>query len=574
MKTAVRLLVLAGSVWPALAAAVACVAVTVGANIGLMFSAAYLISAAALQPPLAALSPAIVGVRFFTLVRATARYLERYAAHDAVLRLLSHLRGWFYNALEPLAPARVEQLGGAELLERAVGHIETLQHFFLRMVVPPTAAAVVLAGGVFLLAWYGPGLGWPLAVAFLGIGVVLPSAFHRLGRGLGLAVLDNRGRLGALMADSVHGLRELAAFGQTGRQLKRAADVDGALTRAQGRSAAWSAAADATGSFFAAMTAAAVLVMAIPLVSSGRLDGVYLAGLALAAQAACEAVLPLAGAGRHWEEGVTAARRLFIVGDAIPGVVEPQEPAAPPATFDLEVSDLSFRYHPESPAALTGISFTLPAGKRLAVVGPSGAGKSTLAALLLRFRDYQSGSIRLGGIELKDYRAGTVREIISLIPQNPHIFNATVGDNIRLASPRADEAAVAEAAAGAALQTLAGGLAAWAGEEGAALSGGERQRVAIARVLLANPAILIMDEPAANLDAVTEQEVMAAIRQAMGGRSVLLITHRLTGLEEMDEILVLDGGRVVERGRYDELLAGRGLFYEMWRLQQDVFLKE
>jgi ABC-type multidrug transport system fused ATPase/permease subunit len=277
-------------------------------------------------------------------------------------------------------------------------------------------------------------------------------------------------------------------------------------------------------------------------------------------------------------DSLQAARRLFAVVDAPPAVVDPQAPEPLPPSCDLSIRSLRFSYAPGDPAALDGLDLELPAGKRVAVVGPSGAGKSTLASLLLRYWDYSEGSVELGGVDLRRLSMEEARRQFSLIPQRPYFFNETIRRNLLLARAGADESRVREAARRAQIDdfilSLPQGYETVIGERGLRLSGGERQRLAIARALLKDAPILILDEPTANLDPHTERQFLELLFALDRRRSLLLVTHRLVGLEQMDEILVLDSGQVVERGRQAELLARDGLFRRLWRLQNRLLAED
>jgi ABC-type multidrug transport system fused ATPase/permease subunit len=350
----------------------------------------------------------------------------------------------------------------------------------------------------------------------------------------------------------------------------------------------------------------AVLAAAVPLVRGGGIQGIHLAALALAALTSFEAVLPLPLAAQYLEHNLGAARRLFEVVDARPEVEDPPRPRVLPAGIHLRARDLRFSYPvasypvasysvrhspythrlPENPRtchsegeqrpknlpwALDGLSFDLPQGKRLAIVGPSGAGKSTLAHLLLRYWDYDEGQILLEGSDLRQYAQDEWRENIAFVSQDTYLFSASVGDNLRIAHPKAGQAQIESAARQAQIdefiRSLPEGYQTWIGEWGLRLSGGERQRLALARALLKGAHLLILDEPTANLDALTERGVLDSILRLMEGRTTLLITHRLVGMETMDEIIVLDRGAAVERGRHTELLETDGLYRRMWDLQ-------
>jgi ABC-type multidrug transport system fused ATPase/permease subunit len=339
---------------------------------------------------------------------------------------------------------------------------------------------------------------------------------------------------------------------------------------------------NAAGSLLASMGMFSVLALGIPLVSAGKIEGVFLPVIVLAALSSYEGVLPLPLAAQHLEKHIQAARRLFEIVDAEPEVSMPEAPAPLPEGLGVEVRNLRFRYSPSprpaptpgSPYALDGISFKLPPAHRLAIVGPSGAGKSTLINLLLRFWDFHEGEIRLGGNDLRRYDPYLVRRSMGVVSQNAFLFTATVRDNLLIAQPNASQAELIQAARAAQiddfLSSLPQGYDTWIGEGGFRLSGGQRQRLAIARALLKGAPLLILDEATANLDPITEREVLSTLYAAMEGRTVLAITHRLVGLEAMDEILVLRQGKIVERGTHAELLKLGGLYRRMWDLQNRI----
>lgn len=576
MKTFWRLLTIIAPAWPAMLGASLLAFLTVAANVGLMTTSAYLIAAAALHPPLAALSTSIVGVRFFGLSRAVFRYLERYVAHDATFRLLSRIRVWCYQALEPLVPAGISEFRGGDLFSRLVSDVESLQYFYLRVLLPPAVALLTLAAMAVFLAEFAPDFAVLLATGFACAGILLPVGLALAGRKAGRNLPEARARLAVVYADMIRGMRDLsAAPPRAAIQAGQGESANSIFLSWQESGARLAGIADAAESLFMNLALVAVVLIAVPMIQSGALDGVFLAVVALGIQSSFEAVLPLGSAYRFWEESLAAAGRLFALLDAKPRIVDEGKLAVSVDAIDLEVRNLKFRYREQKPLVLDDISFSLPAGGRLAIVGPSGAGKSTLVSLLLRFWEYEAGSVRLGGREIRDYQTESLRNIFGVVQQQDYVFNATIGDNILLARPNADSALLAgaadRAALGGLLRALPQGLGTPAGEGGCRLSGGEVRRLSIARALLKDAPILVFDEPTAGLDAVTEREIMAEIEAITPGKTTILITHRLLGLEKMDEILVMDHGRVVERGSLDDLLTRKGLFYAMWRLQQDLF---
>jgi len=551
---------------------------TVGSAIGLMATAAWIIARAALHPSIAVLNVAIVGVRFFGIARGVFRYLERVVSHQTTFRLLSRMRVWLYERIEPLAPARLSDYHSGDLLSRISADIDTLENFYVRVLAPPAVAVLVT---LMMAIFFGViDLRLALAlVAYLAVtGIGVPLLTRRLGRSAGQSLVATRGELNAALLDGVQGLADLAAYGQQTRQIERVRALSERIHREQMHMARVGGLDAALGALLTGLAVITVLALAIPLVGEGRLGGVMLAVLALATISSFEAVLALPQAFQHLESNLAAARRLFDLVDASPAVVDPPDPLPAPERCDLVVRDLRFRYAPGDPPALDGVSFTLPQGGKLAIVGASGAGKSTLVNLLMRFWDYDEGSITLGGQELRCMRQDDVRAQFAVVRQDTHLFSGTIRDNLLLARPDASEQDLIAAAQQAQLDTfirsLPQGYDTWIGEQGLALSGGERQRLAIARAVLKNAPILVLDEATANLDAVTEQAVMAAITHAMRDRTTLMITHRLVGLEAVDEILVLDAGRVVERGRHADLLAREGVYHHLWDLQRQELLED
>jgi ATP-binding cassette subfamily C protein CydC len=367
---------------------------------------------------------------------------------------------------------------------------------------------------------------------------------------------------------------DLLASGAEGRHLQRVERLSLELGDLQGRMARIGGLQGALVGLLMNLATLAVLAVAIPMVSSAGLDGVYLAMLVLIVLSSFEAVLPLPQAFQFLNSSLEAGRRLFEIVDADPAVVDPAHPADRPGEFGLRVLELHFSYAPGEPRVLGGISFDLTQGRFVAVVGPSGAGKSTLVRLLLRFWDYRDGHILLDGQELREYDQETTRSMMSVVSQHTHLFNASIRDNLLLARPGAAKPEVIRAAKQAQIHdfilSLPQGYDTWIGEQGLRLSGGQRQRLAIARAILKDAPILILDEPAANLDALTERKVSASLQVVAAGRATLLITHRLVGLEAADEILVLRAGRVAERGRHQDLMQMGGLYRRMWDLQNQV----
>jgi thiol reductant ABC exporter CydC subunit len=547
---------------------------TIGSSIGLMTLSAYLIARAALHPSIADLSLAIVGVRFFGIARGLFRYGERYLAHHLTFRLLARLRTWFYAALESLAPARLLHYRSGDLLARIVADVETLDNFYLRAIAPPAVAVLVAVLAAWLVGRFDPRLAVALLAFFLAAGAGVPLLARHLSRPVGGRMVRLRATLNATLIDGIQGLAELLAFGQAERHLDRVQALRLEMTGLQARMARIAGLHQALTSLSMNLATVTLVALAIPLVRNGHMDGVYLAVLALAVLSGFEAVLPLPAAFQYLDNSLEAARRLDEILSVGPAVTDPPPPWPTPGRCDLQVDNLCFAYEPGERPALDGVSFSLPHGGQLAIVGPSGAGKTTVANLLLRFWDCQAGQIRLGGRDLRDYSQQEVRRLIAVVAQHTHLFNATIRDNLLLARPEAAQADLVQAARQAHIHdwiaSLPEGYDTWIGEQGLRLSAGQRQRLAIARALLQDAPILILDEPTASLDALAEREVLTTLQGLMAGRTSLLITHRLLGLEAAGEILVLDAGRIVERGRHHELMQMAGLYSRMWELQNQI----
>jgi len=558
---------------------------TVGSGVALMGTSAWLLSKAALHPSIAALSVAVVGVRAFGVSRALLRYLERLVSHDVTLRLLGRLRVGVFRALVPLAPARLADHRSGDLLGRGIEDVAALEGLYVR-VLGPTLAAVAVAALVGLaLLPFGAG---PAGAAVTGLvvsGTAFPWLARRLGLDAGRRLARLRGELSARLVDGVQGLAELLAFGREADHADAAGAASAAAVEAQRRLARASALGGALAGLGADVAAVAVLALAMPAVRAGAFDGVQLAVVTLVTLAAFEAVaaLPTAwqGAGAVGE----SARRLFELVDQPPAVPEPavswSGAAAPPRV--LEVRNLRFAYPGSPRLALDGVSLHLEPGRRVAVVGASGSGKSTLVHLLLRFWDAPAGSFLLDGSDARSWPSDRVRAALAFAAQRVHLFTGTLRENLALAAPRAGDpeilAVLAAVRLGELVTRLPAGLDTWIGEQGHRLSGGEGQRLALARALLRDAPFLLLDEPTAHLDALTEREVMGEIVRAGDGRATLLVTHRLVSLEAFDEVLVLDRGRVAERGQAAGLAGAGGLFarllaHQRATLEDDAFASE
>ncbi|MFI6583253.1 thiol reductant ABC exporter subunit CydD [Embleya sp. NPDC050493] len=560
-----RLLALARPLRARLALAVLCGALALGSSVGLMATSAWLISRASEHPPVLTLMVAVTGVRAFGVSRAVFRYAERLIGHDAAFRILARLRVRVYERLERLAPAGLPAFRRGDLLSRLVADVDAVQDFFLRALLPACVAAVVGAGAVLTVALVLPEAGAVLLLGLLAAGVLVPWLAGRVARRAERRVAAVRGELAGAVVDLLRGTPELIAAGRALARLAEVAEVDARLRATEAGQARGAGVGAGLAALVSGATVWASALVGVAAVHADRLSGVLLALVVLTPLAAFEATVVLPAAGRHLESSRRAAARVFEVIDAPEPVHEPAAPRAlPAAPRPLLVRDLHARWTPDGPPALAGVDLELTPGKRLAVVGASGSGKTTLAHVLLRFLDPAAGAVTLAGVPITDLAGDDVRRVIGLCAQDAHVFDSSLRENLRLARPGCDEDAMRAALARARLldwvDTLPQGLDTMVGEHGARLSGGQRQRLALARALLADFEILLLDEPAEHLDLPTADALTADLLDATRGRTTLLVTHRLTGLHAVDEIVVLAEGRVLQRGTWGRLSTEPGAF--------------
>lgn len=519
-------------------------ALTILFGVGLMATAGYLISRAAERPAVLSLTAAIVGVRFFGLARPVTRYLERLASHDVALRSLGNARARTYERIARLSPTQLQDRRHGDLLARFVADVDSLQNLYLRGLLPPVVALAAGAGAVGVVAAILPAAGVLLAAGLAAGGIVVPASAAVLAGRSSRRQATARGTLGAELVETLAGSDELVVYGRGDDRIERLRAADRSLVRVARRAALADGTGDGLRLAVTGLTVAGVLAVAVSAHAAGTLDRVLIALLALASLAAFEAVQPLPEALRQLRVTVAGGERILELVDREPAVSDPADPLpAPQAPFTVALEDVSVRYAPGEALALDGLSLRLEPGRRIALLGRSGSGKTTVANLLLRFVDPESGHVTLGGHDLRDYRLEDVRRAIAVSGQDAHLFSTSIRENLRLARPDATDGQL-EAALGSArildwVRSLPDGLDTQVGEQGRELSGGQRQRITLARALLTDPQVLVLDEPTAHLDPPTAQRLVEDVFAAAGARCVLLITHRLEGLELVDERVFL-----------------------------------
>lgn len=579
MRTLARLLRFAGGYKLLVSASVTLGAVTILMNVGLLATAAFLIAAAALHPLIVSLTAPIYLVRFFGLSRAFARYFERLVSHSVTFKLLSEIRLWLYDRLLPLAPAKLSVYRSGDLLARVIKDIEELQVLY-QQAISPIVVAVLTSTVVVWELWQ---FSEAIALSTLGLlvlaGIALPLITSRLMRGTGERRLAVRGQLDATLVDGVQGLQDILAFGLEHEYEARVAALNAELNELRRRTACITGMRTAAFELLIGLGTWVTLLLAIPLIIRSDLRGVFLAMLALFVMASFESVQPLASAVQFIGSAIAAGLRVFEIADQQPAVTDPKDPAPLPERYDIEFENVCFDYENVAGGeprmkALRGVCLSISQGSRVAVVGPSGSGKTTIINLLERFCDPEVGAIRIGGVDLRCFRQDDLRAALSVVPQGGYVFSGTVRTNLLLSRPEASEDDMHDALDSAQLDGLVMRLPkcldTWIGEQGTRLSGGERQRLAIARALLRDTPIFILDEPTANLDAATEREVLEALKRHSTGRTSLTVTHRLIEMEDYDRIIVMENGQVVETGNHDELMAHGGLYCRMYEAQSQM----
>lgn len=544
-------------------------AAATGCGVALLAVSGFLLARASEHPSIVAISVAVVAVRGLSVGRGLSRYAERLTSHDVAFRVLTDVRVAIYRRLEWLAPAGLAAFRSGDLLARMISDVDATQDLFIRGVGPPLAAALVGGGAVAACLLILAPTAAVLALGLLVAGIAVPALAVAASRRAARAAAPARGDLGAALTTVLTGAADLQAFGAQDDALGAVTAADTRLTALARRSALAAGLGDGLMAAVSGLTVWAVLVLGVAAVSTGTLTRVPLAVVTLTALAAFEAVTVMPSAALQLGNARTSARRIGAILDAPDPVREPARPRPLPAgPVPVQLRGVQVRYETDGPLALDGLDLDLTPGRRVGLIGPSGAGKSTVAAVLLRLCEPAGGSVTLAGEDLASYGADEVRTLISGCPQDPHIFAATIRENLRLARPSATEAELADAAARARLlpwiDSLPQGWDTPVGTHGAAMSGGERQRLALARALLANPPVLVLDEPTAHLDPETRAALTADLLALTEGRATLFITHEPDGLDLLDEIIVLDHGKVSQRGTHHELSQAPGPYRDIY----------
>lgn len=522
------------------------------ANVGLMAVSGWFITAMAAAGlsgiAMNYFTPAAI-IRGLAILRTGGRYIDRVVGHEATLRLLADTRAHLFGKMVPLAPAALDDLRSGDLLARLKADIDRLELTFLRLLSPLVVALLTLAAVGLVLFLHDGLLSAGVLAVLVGCGLLAPALAAAAAVGPGKALTARSADLRRLVVDDLSGLMPLIVNGAFPGHRERLVEAMSALVRVERQLARRAAFGQALGRLSGDLALIVALAVGVPLVAASRMAGPDLAMAALLSLSAAEVFMGLPAAFLGISSTLASARRLFAILDRKPPVVEHVAPKPLPEGRDLRLDGITLRYPGGIRPALDDISLDIPYGSHVALIGESGAGKSSIAALLARLRDPNGGEVRIGGVSLRDLAHADIHRVIGVVPQKPHLFTLTLGENLRLGRPSAtdEELAAAIETAGLAdfVTRLPQGLATPVGVAGTTLSGGEARRTAIARALLLDPDILILDEPGEGLDPETEAVVLDRILDRMNERTVILITHARAALDRMDRVVELDSGRIV-----------------------------
>lgn len=511
------------------------------------------------------------GVRGFAMGRTAGRWGERVVSHDATFKLLSDLRIFFFRKLTPLIPGNFSKLRDADLLNRLVADVSAMDHVYLRLISPIVVSFFGIISLSLVVGYFDRTIGLTLGGILMLLLFTWPILFYKLGKKNGYAQAQNKASFRIATLDWLQGNTELVLFGAEKAYREKLEAQQTKLLHNQLVDAKLTGFANALLILVNGWTLVLIIWMGAQAIQGP--DGLappMLALFAFATMASVEILMPIAGAFQYLGQTLASAKRLNEVLQATPDVVFNEDGIKTAEDAQIEVSNVSFSYQQDGkvtaqPWQLGPLNMKIPAKHKVAILGQTGSGKSTLLQLFTRQFDPQSGSLLLGGHEIKDWSEAGLRQMISVVSQRVDILNASLEDNLLLADPDATRAQLSDALTQVGLAHLLEkqGLDTWLGDGGRQLSGGEKRRLGIARALLHNAPILILDEPTEGLDQSTQQQIMARLLAHSQDKTLIFVTHRLVGLEKMDAIYLMDQGQVVEAGTHQDLIAQQGFYYQL-----------
>ncbi len=542
---------------------------TLAASIGLLTLSGWFLSAAAVAGLTIAretfnyMLPGAF-VRGFAMGRTAGRWGERVVSHNATFKLLTDLRIFFFSKLAPLIPGRVSNLRDADLLNRLVADIDAMDHVYLRLVSPMVVGTLGILGLTALVSWFDLELGLTLGAVLFALLFTWPVLFYKLGKRNGAELTQHKASLRITTLDWLQGYSELTLFGAEERYRNAILDTQEKLLKNQYFNAHFSGLAQALLLLANGWTIVLMLWLAADGVGGNTPDPM-IALVAFATMASVELLMPIAGAFQHLGQTLTSARRLNDITQAEADVQFPTEATQHQGEFSIEYKGVSFHYPDSNTDVLSQVDLAIPAQHRIAIVGQTGSGKSTLIQLLNRYWDVQQGSVEIAGKPIQEWSESQLRQAISVVSQRVDILNGSLRDNLLMAKPQASDDDLAAILSKVGLEKLLEytGLDTWLGDGGRQLSGGEKRRIGIARALLHDAPILLLDEPTEGLDKQTEQQIMQLFEQQFAHKTVVFITHRLVNLDKMDSICLIEQGQIVEHGTHQQLLDVQGRYYQL-----------
>lgn len=504
------------------------------------------------------------GVRGAAITRTAGRYFERLVSHDATFRVLQHLRVFTFSKLLPLSPAGLARFRQGELLNRLVADVDTLDHLYLRVISPIVGAFVAIVVVTCGLSWIDVTLALTLGGILLATLIILPPLFYFAGKPMGEALTVQRGQYRQQLAIWLQGHAELTIYGAAQRYRQQLDATELSWHEAQRRQSELTAISQSIMLLIGGAALVMMLWMSAAGVGGETKPGALIALFVFCALAAFEALAPVTGAFQHLGQVVASALRVTQVTSQQPEVSFDSTAKQASIQVSLDINQVDFSYPGQPLKALNGISLAIKAGQHVALLGRTGCGKSTLLQLITRAWDPQSGEILCNGKPLRELSEESLRNQTSVVPQRVHLFSATLRDNLLLAAPSASDEQLNEMLERTGLEKLLSdsGLNGWLGEGGRQLSGGELRRLAIARALLHDAPLMLLDEPTEGLDAETERQILDLLKKVTANKTVLMVTHRLRGLTRFDSIIVMDNGQIIEQGNHADLMAKGERYYQ------------
>lgn len=540
-------------------------------SVGLFAASGYLISKSALIPPFYTLIILTSTVKLLGLVKAGAKYGERLSSHRATFTILSNLRVAFFEKLTPLIPQIFHKYRSGDLLARVVGDVESLQNFFLRVFYPPLVLLLVFVSTILFTSFYSIAIALILLLGFFLTTIIIPALFSLKQVNIKGKVRQERGDLSTHITEMMYGFRELKLFHQLPHKQQQLLNRSESYINEQKRENLNKVSSQSFNGFITLVTSWFVIGVGAYLVANGMLEGIFLAMLVMISLTVFESAASMAVFPIYMQESRDASRRLYEVVEDPSYTKNHSDPdinklsSLPPS---LEFKDVQFTYMGDWRSTIPNISFTIPARSKTAIVGASGSGKSTVLQLILKLQEVDAGKIYWGDLDTSSVSGEAIWEQTKVVLQENYYFYGTIRENLQLAASELNDTQMEAALAKVQLEHFS--LDHRVLEKGENLSGGEKQRLALARAFLKKGHLWLLDEPTSSLDAQTEQTIYKEIFKDADQDTFIMVSHRLKGLESMDQIIVMDHGEIMEYGSYKDLMEKKGYFYQMKVLEESL----